>query len=41
MCKVIAPAHKLPLIKPVIVEGLGVAIMDRIKKAVFKYKSIK
>ena len=28
-------------IEPVIEEGLGVAIMDRIKKAAFKYKSIK
>jgi len=28
------------LIEPVIEEGLGIAIMDRIKKAVFKYESI-
>jgi len=29
------------LIEPVIESGLGIAIMDRIKKAVFKYESIK
>lgn len=28
-------------IQPVIEEGLGIAIMDRIKKAVFKYELIK
>lgn len=28
------------LIEPVIEEGLGIAITDRIKKAVFKYESI-
>jgi L-threonylcarbamoyladenylate synthase len=29
------------LIEPVIEEGLGVAIIDRINKAAFKYESIK